>query len=98
MFVSGIGFGRSARVSYTIAGVGLLSLTDRVTEGRGRFNPREVIYERDGFLLYLVKGYDTLRLRKPTDSERMLRRFLRDFTKSREGAIHSLQYYVQPWR
>jgi len=58
---------------------------------RGKGPTPNVIFERDGFKLYRCKG--GLRLRVPTGSGRRLRRFLRDYVKSRGGRPNTVKYW-----
>ena len=55
-------------------------------------------YTEKGFLLYVAGRRDELRIRGPTDSERRMRRFLRDYAKSRGGLPHNVSLRTTPWR
>lgn len=89
---------RYLKVTWTEVGRGIRQATARLVEGKVGVRPRQVVYERDGFCLYVAGRRDELRLRLPSGSERRLRRFLRDFCRSRGGSPYSLQFYIQPWR
>ena len=92
------------KVSYVVPGRGLRFLVARMTLGQGP-RPRAVVYPRKGdrctetgFHLYVAGRGDELRLRVPTGSERRMRRFLRDYVKSRGGAPSSVSFWRTPWR
>lgn len=80
-------------ISYVVLGRGLRMATMRIVGGGGR-RPREILYpgladpcSERGFALYQAGRRDELRLRMPGESQRRLRRFLRDWVRHEGGAV-----------
>jgi len=83
---------------------GLRFLTAQLIKGRGA-RPRNVVYPREGegctekgFSLRVAGRRDELRLYAPSKSPRRLRRFLRDYARSKGGLPHSVSFWRTPWR
>lgn len=71
---------------------GMRPYTARIVNGRSS----NVLYEKDGFVLY-VAGDDELRICAPKRG-RLLRRFLRDFSRSEEGLPRTVSFWFTPFR
>jgi len=92
------------KVSFVVPKKGLRFLTAKLIKGRGA-RPRNVVYPREGdrctekgFSLRTAGRYDELRLYAPSESPRRLKRFLRDYARSRGGLPHSVSFWRTPWR
>jgi len=92
------------KASWVKPGDGLRQLTARIVTDKGAC-PKSPVYPRSGdpctekgFLFYVAGRGDELRVRIPTSSERRMRRFLRDYVRSRGGAPHSVTFWRTPWR
>ncbi|MBA7494750.1 hypothetical protein ES702_05327 [subsurface metagenome] len=93
------------KLSWVKPSSGLRQLTARIVVGGGP-KPKRIIYpsmddpctEKGRFVLYVAGRRGELRLRMASQSPRRLRRFLRDFVKSRGGAVWSTNYWRTLWR
>ena len=89
------------KLSYIIPGKGLRLLTAQVVKTGG--SKPTIIYPEGthpcterGFLLY-QRG-PLLHLRVPTESQRRLRRFLRDYVRFSGGGVESTNFWMAPFR
>ena len=74
-------------------------LTAQVVTVKARSRPRNVIYPGEAdpcteraFMIY-QRG-DELRIRVPTESQRRLRRFLRDYVRYNRGRVESTNFWM----
>lgn len=81
---------------FIIPSKGIRLYTAKIIWSR-RKKRRNVIFQKDGFLLYHTRR-GNLMIQAPSRSPRRIRRFLRDYAKTQDGKPQTVSFWISPFK
>ena len=81
------------KFSFIVPKKGLRFHTAKLVDGKSQ----DILFEKNGFILYVAGFDDELRICVPKRG-RLLRRFLRDYSKSQGGLPRSVDFWFNPFK